>query len=156
MAGLLDLLAHASLDGRASGVVAVGSELGGSISGSPQPHVPDEKPQSDLPSTLERLHQLVKLLAGKQLLLLLDYDGCQGIMTNPSRDMAKMLQLYPTAMVQRNPSATQPELAADLSSSKLFADNVVGAAVGAVTDTDRLGTISGVQVVSYGRPGPGA
>ena len=64
---LEDELAHVSLDSRDSSLQATtSSALDAELA----------QRQSDLPSTLERLHQLVRLLAGKQLVLLFDYDGC--------------------------------------------------------------------------------
>jgi len=63
-AGLLDLLAHVTHDA---------AQLGGSMS-----------PQQ--PSVLERLPQLLRALVGKQLLFLLDYEGCETAAEGSLRD----------------------------------------------------------------------
>ena len=130
VAGLLDLLAHASYDQRAD------SSLSGSFVASTE--------GSDLPSTLERLHQLVKVLAGKQLLLLFDYEICSATSFQPTREMARLLRLYPAAVVQRNPTPPQDAAALAEAASSLHGS--------AVSDAVSLGAISGVQIVSYGRP----
>lgn len=132
VAGLLDLLAHVSLD--ASTVESSSKE--------------EENAQrlSDLPSTLERLHQLVKLVVGKQLLLLIDYDGCAQALASPSKDMARFLARYPTAVVQRA-SATLSETPEGLNrdGSSLFSGSSVG-----VTTAENLGSIAGVHIASFG------
>jgi len=139
VAGLLDLLAHASVDQRDSAVAA-------SVLNSPNEAATPQS--SDLPSTLERLHQLVRLLAGKSLLLIFDFDGCKAASLHPSRDMARFLQLYPAAVVQRNPITAPDALAAAEAAS---AETRYSST--ARDDSPTLGAISGVQVVSYGRPG---
>ena len=144
MAGLLDLLAHASVDHRAESCSALNispthNAEGGVIS------------RADLPSTLERLHQLVKVLAGKQLLFLFDYDGVRdgGFLANPSPAMAKFLALYPAAVVQRNTVVPADAASgADGNGAALTA----AAYGGSLVDSPSLGAISGVQIVSYGKP----
>ena len=123
VAGLLDLLAHASLD--AAGSPALGTTL-----------EDEEAPaQTDLPSTLERLHSLVKLLAGKQLLIIMDYDSCSEAIQNPSKDLARFLKAYPTAVVQRT---ALPDNGGDA-----LRESNLGTG-------ESLGSISGVQIVSFG------
>ena len=79
-AGLLDLLAHASLD-----LPTLGDQA--------SPTAPQ------LPSVLERLPQLAKRLVGRQLLFVLDYDGCDD--EGSSTNLARFLSLYPVARVLR-------------------------------------------------------
>ena len=81
VAGLLDRLANVSLD--------PGQGLA-------------ESSKTELPSsTLERLHQLVKLLEGKQLLVIMDYAGASQALEYPNKVLERFLRLYPTAIVQR-------------------------------------------------------
>ena len=79
-AGLLDLLAHASLD-----LPTLGDQA--------SPTAPQ------LPSVLERLPQLAKRLVGRQLLFVLDYDGCDD--EGSSTNLARFLSVYPVARVLR-------------------------------------------------------
>lgn len=119
VAGLLDLLAHASLD-----------------PSSPAQPFPEAVPIEQLPSTLERLSQLLRLLAGKQLVFLLDYDGCNAALDAPNSAIRRLASLYPTAVVQRNKVAAEDSESLEIRMSAM--------------DHPHLGAISGVQIVSYG------
>jgi len=129
---LLDLLAHVSLD--ASSVSASNLSAVEALD-------PISSPLADLPSTLERRHQLVKLLAGRQLLLILDYDGCSTALQNPSPSTARFLRAYPTAVVQRTQQLPEIPDAASTRESH-------STAFGSTAET--LGSISTVQIVSFG------
>jgi len=121
VAGLLDLLAHASL-----------SEQG------------ELKAVSELPSILERLNQLIQLLVGRQLVFLLDYEGCTTAVENPSSILRRFAMLYPTAVVQRRGGSAQ----GDESDSDSGRPTPTRVATGIAAEN--LGAISGVRIVSYG------
>ena len=166
VAGLLDLLAHVSLDATQQADAS--------------PDTATQPVQADLPSsTLERLKELIKELEGKQLLLILDYEGCAEAVARPSPAMARLLKLYPVAVVQRTPVeapredpfdlsretsadalrssgimsskdlfeiAERAERATTVSRSDLFSSNHSAAAAA----LEALGSISGVRIVSFG------
>jgi len=150
---LLDLLAHASVDHR--------SDSNAALSVSPS-HTTLETPRTEVPSTLERLHQLVKVLAGKQLLFLFDYEGVRDrtFLSNLSPAMTRLLSLYPAAVVQRNPAPPGDEGRNSVSSlsdsSAATSLSVATTLSAAIADGASLGAISGVQIVSYGKGAPPA
>ena len=161
VASLLDLLANVSADEHA------------------QPSA-DEVPQPPLPSsTLERLKELLRELEGKQLIIILDFEDAAAMLADPSPVVERLLSLYPVAVVQRTPwtaplhdaleaserdqslrssglglsskdlfsMAERAERAATITKSDLFSTNQSTAAAA----LEALGSISGVQIVSFGR-----
>jgi trehalose-phosphatase len=163
VAGLLDLLANVSAD--------------------EQPVADESWKQLPLPSScLERLKELQRELEGKQLLLILDFEGCAQAVANPSPAMARVLKRYPAAVVQRTPwnaptadptESSERDLRSSglgLSSKDLFdmeqrarereegitkADLFSTNPSTAAAALEALGSISGVQIVSYGAHGFG-
>ena len=105
-----------------------------------------------MPSTLERLGQLIRLLAGKQLVFLLDYDGCAAALDSPSTHLssvlARFITLFPTAIMQRSPAQGEEENPVEAGASPYMRPAMPSVRLCAATD--HLGEISGVQIVSYG------
>ena len=108
-AGLLDLLAHASID----------------------PYSSPAPTQAQLPSVLERRRELAHVLVGKQLLFLLDYEGAPSAITAPSPTMVRFTSLYPTAVVLR--AATTDDEAADSRRELFSSESVSLGALGAIS-----------------------
>jgi len=142
-AGLLDLLAHASYD-------AV------------TPDVPLMHQRT--PSVLERLHQLVRQLVGKQLLFLFDYDGCAAAGRPPggstssltgmsggtvSDPIHTLLTLYPTAVVLRH-TVEQEEREAWQEARESWQEGT--SAELSLRSPSHLGEISGVQILAFTQP----
>jgi len=132
-AGVLDLLAHASIDASHDTVTV-------SPAVAPNPSRPQQ------PSTLERLRELAHLLVGKQLVFLLDFEDLN-VTSLRSEITSRFISLYPTAVVRRNPIADpEPGLTEDSLSSKVsqLVDSEPRGVAGPL-----LGPISGIEMSPF-------
>lgn len=138
-AGVLDLLAHASID-----VSHESAALSPAVAPNPS------RPQR--PSTLERLRELAHLLVGKQLVFLLDFEDLGVTSLHMSEITSRFISLYPTAVVRRNPIPDpDPGLTEDSLSSKVtqLIEREQSESEPSGTTVPLLGPISGIEMSPF-------